>query len=123
MATRRWSGPSGAEGRGMEKRDVEKRWSDPGEFRKAAEFMITVTGVALVALLLIALPVGRQAGPGSLVFAPAAVFLIGGVMAFVQAYRVWKRGGVWPIWQGVGWILMVLMLLCLGFGAGAYSQE
>ena len=27
---------------------------------------------------------------------------------------MWKAEGVWPIWQGAGWFLLLLMLVCLG---------
>ncbi|MCJ0902084.1 hypothetical protein [Rhodococcus sp. ARC_M6] len=114
--------------------DTEKRWSDPEEFRRAAIFTIVVVGTALVVLLLDALAVGRQSGGsesggsesgisgiGILAFAPSAVFLIGGLAAFVQTYRVWRRGGTWPIWQGAGWFLMVLMLFSLGLAASDYG--
>lgn len=101
--------------------DTEKRWSDPEEFRKAATFASVVTGLALAVLCSLLL-VDRSSGLRALAFAPAAVFLVGGLIAFVQTYRVWKRGGVWPIWQGTGWALMVLMLISSSFGAGAYGQ-
>ena len=119
--------------------DTEKRWSDPEEFRRAAIFTIVVVGAALVVLLLDALAASRQSGGsesgggesgggesgisgiGILAFAPSAVFLIGGLAAFVQTYRVWRRGGTWPIWQGAGWFLMVLMLFSLGLAASDYG--
>lgn len=102
------------------RRDTEKRWSDPREFRRAATFTSVVTGVALVVLFSLLL-VGGTSGVGNLAFAPASVFLIGGLAAFAETYRVWKRGGTWPVWQGAGWILMVLMLVSLGFAAGDYG--
>ncbi|NMM84563.1 hypothetical protein B2J88_09335 [Rhodococcus sp. SRB_17] len=115
-------------------RDTEKRWSDPEEFRRAAIFTIVVVGTALAVLLLDALAVNRQSGDsesgggesgmsgiGILAFAPSAVFLIGGLAAFVQTYRVWRRSGTWPIWQGAGWFLMVLMLFSLGLAASDYG--
>ena len=42
------------------------------------------------------------------------ILFVGGVGALVQAYRVWRAEGVWPIWQGAGWFLLLLMLVCLG---------
>lgn len=106
--------------------DTEKRWSDPEEFRKAAIFTIVVVGAALVVLLVLVLSANRQSGGGEsgigiLAFAPSAVFLIGGLAAFVQTYRVWRRDGTWPIWQGAGWFLMVLMLFSLGLAASDYG--
>ncbi|MFE4498369.1 hypothetical protein ACFRFQ_00825 [Rhodococcus sp. NPDC056743] len=100
--------------------DTEKRWSDPEEFRRAMTFTCVVIAIALATLCSLLL-VDRSSGLGTLAFAPAAVFLVGGLIAFAQTYRVWKRGGVWPIWQGAGWGLMVLMLISSGFGAGAYG--
>lgn len=52
---------------------------------------------------------------GSVVLAstvPAVVFL-GGVGAFVKAYRLWRVDGDWVIWQGAGWFLLTFMLVCL----------
>jgi hypothetical protein len=47
------------------------------------------------------------------VLVPGILFS-GGIGAFVQTYRVWRAGGVWPIWQAAGWILLLLFLVCLG---------
>ncbi|MFE3546393.1 hypothetical protein ACFXK0_25815 [Nocardia sp. NPDC059177] len=48
---------------------------------------------------------------------PGAILLLGGLVAFVQTYRVWRRGGAWVIWQGAGWFLFVFMTVYLGIGA------
>jgi hypothetical protein len=81
-------------------RDVEKRWHDPAALRHAVQYGIGVIVVAGIAFVVLASTV------------PAILFL-GGVGAFVKAYRVWRAGGTWPIWQGAGWFLLTLMLLCL----------
>ena len=43
----------------------------------------------------------------------------GGIGAFVKTYRVWKEEGAWPAWQGAGWFLLTLMLVCLSIPAAA----
>ena len=91
-------------------RDVEKRWRDPEALRKAVEY-----GIAVIAVAGIAFAVFAVVDKGSVLLAsavPATLFL-GGVGALVQAYRVWRDGGTWPIWQGAGWFLLTLMLVCL----------
>jgi hypothetical protein len=91
-------------------RDVEKRWHDPPAFRHAVSYGVGVIVVAGIAFVVFA-----KVDKTSVILAstvPAILFL-GGAGAFLQAYRVWKRGGTWPIWQGAGWFLLTLMLLCL----------
>ncbi|MEE3850320.1 hypothetical protein VZC37_08235 [Gordonia sp. LSe1-13] len=108
-------GPSEPE-RGLDRRvrqrDVEKRWDDPGAFRRAAFYVVGVLAVAAVMVALY-LSVGRE----SVVWAsgPPAVFLLGGVGALVIGYRVYRRGGTWPIWQGAAWFLLALLLAALSF--------
>ncbi|MXP22151.1 hypothetical protein GIY30_12430 [Gordonia sp. HNM0687] len=92
--------------------DVEKRWDDPGAFRKAALYVAGVVVLAAVAVAAF-LATGRDSMGWAL--APPAVLLLGGVAALVIAYRVYRRGGTWPIWHGAAWFLFALMLLALGF--------
>ena len=92
-----------------DRNDVEKRWHDPGMFRAAVTYVVCVVAVAGVAFA--ATVAWRSLMAGILV--PVILF-VGGVGALVQAYRVWKAEGVWPIWQGAGWFLLCLMLVCLG---------
>ncbi|RDH80579.1 hypothetical protein DVS77_01940 [Mycolicibacterium moriokaense] len=91
-------------------RDVEKRWHDPVALRHAVEYGICVIVVAAVAFTVFAV-----VDKGSVVLASAvpAVLLLGGIGALLQAYRVWRAGGTWPIWQGAGWFLLTLMVVCL----------
>lgn len=89
--------------------DVEKRWSDPEMFRAAAIYVGVV--IALAAAAFTATAVTRSVVAGILV--PGILFG-GGIGAFIRTYRVWKDEGVWPIWQGAGWILLLLFLVCLG---------
>jgi hypothetical protein len=113
-------------------RDVEKRWSDKSAFRSAASYVGAVIAVALAVMALTAAgaATGRQecADEGQpplcsdparrvLVFVPTAILLVGGLGAFVVAYRVWRRVGTWPIWHGAGWVLLVFMLIYLGMSA------
>ena len=49
------------------------------------------------------------------------ILLIGGVVAFVRTYRVWRAGGTWWGWQGAGWFLLTLMMLTLTMGLPALA--
>lgn len=91
-------------------RDVEKRWHDPAALRQAVEYGIGVIVVAAVAFIAFAV-----VDKGSVVAASSvpAILFLGGVGALVKAYRVWRAGGTWPIWQGAGWFLLTLALVCL----------
>lgn len=91
-------------------RDVEKRWRDPDAMRRAVAY-----GVGVIVAAGIAFAVFAVVDKGSVILAstvPAILFL-GGVGALVKAYRVWRDGGTWPIWQGAAWFLLTLMLVCL----------
>lgn len=91
-------------------RDVEKRWHDPDALRKAVTY-----GVGVIVVAGVAFAVYGVVDKGSVILAstvPAILFL-GGVGALVKAYLVWRDGGTWPIWQGAGWFLLTLMLVCL----------
>ncbi|WP_305094070.1 hypothetical protein [Prescottella sp. R16] len=92
-------------------RDVEKRWSDPRGFRAA---VVAVAGVIAVAAVILVVLLAVGASHVAIVIAPSAVLLLGGIGLFVQAYRAWRRGGVWPIWQGAGWFVFVFALVYLG---------
>ena len=92
-----------------DRNDVEKRWHDPAMFRAAVTYVVGVIAVAGVAFAAAVAWHALIAG----ILVPVILFS-GGVGALVQAYRVWKAEGVWPIWQGAGWFLLCLMLVCLG---------
>lgn len=94
--------------------DVEKRWSDPGAFRGAVLYVCAVVAVAIAGLVVFLLidPASSVWGLGV-----SAILLIGGIGAFVQTYRVYRRGGSWPIWQGAGWFMFALMLASLGLAS------
>lgn len=109
--------------------DVEKRWSDDGNFRRAARYTLGVVAVAALVCAVTAVwsAASRCRDAGSLfcdvpsqvaiLFGPGVVLFLGGVGAFVETVRVWRRSGAWPIWQGAGWFLFVVMLFYLGMGA------
>lgn len=115
--------------------DVEKRWHDPQGVRAATKYVVAVIGVAAVVVvgaLVWANTNSEQCAdaaffvcrnPERLVFllGPPTVLLLGGLGAFVHTYRVWRSGGVWPIWQGAGWALFVMMLVYLVGSAGVLS--
>ncbi len=90
--------------------DVEKRWHDPVQFRAAVTYtaaVVVVAGIAFALYLLLA--------RGSMVAAstvPGLLFL-GGLGAFGRTLALYRSGGTWPIWQGAGWFLLTLMLVCL----------
>ncbi|MBV9092120.1 MAG: hypothetical protein JO044_19770 [Mycobacteriaceae bacterium] len=102
---------------------------DRRTFAGAARFTAIVVAIALVVLLAALLwlndcKTGSASGQVSLArcnaiqrntlaLGPAVILAVGGVMAFVRTYRVWRARGGWWIWQGAGWFLMLLMLVVL----------
>ena len=116
-------------------RDVEKRWSGDGTFRAAVRYSVAVCAVAAVVCVVAA--VWSSRGPCrdadallcntsaqvATLLGPVAVLVVGGIGAFAQTIRVWRRGGLWPIWQGAGWFLFVIMLVYLGIGAGTIPAD
>ncbi|WP_280402385.1 hypothetical protein [Nocardia carnea] len=109
--------------------DAEKRWSDDGSFRRAVRYTLVVLGIA--ALICAATAIWSAAAqcrdaasllcdtPArvAILFGPGILLFLGGIGAFVETIRVWRRGGTWPIWQGAGWFLFLIMLFYLGIGA------
>jgi hypothetical protein len=93
----------------MMNNDVEKRWHDPAGLRAAAVYVGSVIAVAAIAFSITVVYRSLIAG----IMVPAILF-VGGIGAFVRTYQVWRVQGVWVIWQGAGWILLLLFLLCLG---------
>jgi hypothetical protein len=89
--------------------DVEKRWHDPAVAHSAKIYVASVIGVAAAAFVATVLWHSVVAA-----FLVPIVLFVGGVGAFVKTYLIWRADGTWPIWQGAGWILLLLMLLCLG---------
>jgi hypothetical protein len=91
-------------------RDVEKSWRDPVALRQAVRYGVGVIVVAAIAFVVFAVVDKHSIVLASTV--PAILFL-GGIGALAKAYRVWRDGGTWPAWQGAGWFLLTLMLVCL----------
>ncbi|WP_368680617.1 hypothetical protein R1X32_10555 (plasmid) [Rhodococcus opacus] len=116
--------------------DVEKRWSDGATFRRAASYAGVVIGAALSVMVITVVWVAAGEAdecadeemvcstPGRylLVFVPTGILLLGGLGAFVRAYRAWRTGGTWPIWHGAGWALLVFMLIYLGISARVFTS-
>jgi len=48
------------------------------------------------------------------------ILLAGGIGAFVKTYRVWQEEGAW---QGAGWFLLTLMLVCLSIPGAAIQAS
>ena len=93
----------------MSNNDVEKRWHDPAMFRAAVTYVVIIVAVAGVAFAVAVAWHSLIVG----ILVPGTLF-VGGVGALIRTYRVWKAEGVWPIWQGAAWFLLLLMLVCLG---------
>jgi hypothetical protein len=97
-------------------RDVEKRWNDPATLRRAVTYVVGVIVLACIAFAVYAL-----VDKASVILASSVplILFVGGVGALVNAYRAWRHGGTWPIWQGAGWFLLTLMLVCLSVPGSA----
>ena len=101
--------------------DVEKRFDRPGTFHEAAKYVGAVVVVAGLVFAAWAFTARESVVAASLV---PAILLAGGIGAFVKTYRVWKEEGAWPAWQGAGWFLLTLMLVCLAIpGAAIYANS
>jgi hypothetical protein len=98
--------------------DVEKRYDRPDTFRAAAGYVAAVVVLAGIVFALYAFTARDSVVAASLV---PAILLGGGIGAFVKTYRVWKDEGAWPAWQGAGWFLLTLMLLCLAIPGAAIT--
>lgn len=96
--------------------DVEKRWDRPGTFRAAAIYIGVVVAIAGIVFAVYGLTARDSVVVASLV--PAILFA-GGVGAFIKTYREWQAQGAWVAWQGAGWFLLILMLVCLSIPGAA----
>src|SRR6476646_2607607 len=95
--------------------DVEKRFERSGTFHEAARYAGTVVAFAIYATTWRESVIVASMVP--------AILFAGGIGAFVKTYRVWKDEGAWPAWQGAGWFLLTLMLVCLSIpGAAIYAS-
>ncbi|MGV9680718.1 hypothetical protein ACWDSJ_36070 [Nocardia sp. NPDC003482] len=111
--------------------DVEKRWHDPGLYRRAVVYSVCVLAAAALVFAVVEEWARRRepcAGADStfcdtasramILGAPGLVLLVGTVGAFVATFRAWRAGRAWPIWQGAGWFLLTITLAYLAIGAG-----
>lgn len=96
--------------------DVEKRFDRPSTFHQAAIYVGVVVAVAGIAFAVYAFTARGSVVIASLV---PAILLLGGIGAFIKTYRLWKAQGAWPAWQGAGWFLLLLMLVCLSIPGAA----
>ncbi|WP_280387554.1 hypothetical protein [Nocardia wallacei] len=110
--------------------DVEKRWHDPGMFRRAAAYVAVVLAIAVLVGAAVSAWAGRRepcasaagmfcdtASRATILAGPGAVLVAGTVGAFITTYRAWKHHRAWPIWQGAGWFLMTVTLAFLAIGS------
>jgi hypothetical protein len=100
----------------MPRDDVDKRPDRTEAFRAAARYVSLVVVVAGVVFAAYAFAARESVVAASAV---PLVLLFGGVGAFVRTYREWKANGAWVIWQGAGWLLLMLMLVALGVPGAA----
>ncbi|MGV0714166.1 hypothetical protein ABQE93_02055 [Mycolicibacterium sp. XJ662] len=97
--------------------DVEKRFDRPGAFRAAVKYGAVVIAIAAAAFAIYAFVDRTSVVAASTV---PAILLIGGIVAFVRTYRMWKaQDSGWVAWQGAGWFLLLLMLVCLSVPGAA----
>ncbi|WP_378741846.1 hypothetical protein [Nocardia brasiliensis] len=115
--------------------DVEKRWRDPQTFRRAATYVLSVNAAAAFVFAAAVIWTANRSScsdSGTLLcdtdaktavlLAPTVILLLGGIGAFVETYREWRRGKPWPIWQGAGWFLFMVMLVYVSIGGTAIAS-
>lgn len=100
--------------------DVEKRWDKPGAFRAAAKYVAAVVAAAAVAFVIYAVVSETSVVAAATV---PTILLFGGIGAFVKTYREWRAQGAWVQWQGAGWFLLLLMLVCLSIPGSAAMAD
>lgn len=98
---------------------------DDAGVRDAVRFGVSVAAISLAFLFAAAVWVSTCTGATAdtvacgapqrtllAVGAPVILFL-GGLNAFIRTYLTWRRRETSWAWQGVGWLLMTLMLVAL----------
>lgn len=114
--------------------DPARKQRDHRTYRRAAGFTLTVIALAAACFGTAVFWIG-QCSSSMDTHAPACgrssdtliavgsplILLVGGVIAFVQTYLVWRRRESWWIWQGAGWILLLLMVMNLALAQRAIS--
>ncbi|ANA98518.1 hypothetical protein [Mycobacteroides chelonae] len=106
--------------------DPARKSLDKRTFGRAMWFSLAFVAIAAMTLITTVMWIGqcsisldvnealcRRHGTPMIALASPAVLLIGGIIAFVQTYRSWKRHESWWIWQGAGWFLLLLMVVNL----------
>ncbi|MEV5833313.1 hypothetical protein [Nocardia sp. NPDC052112] len=115
--------------------DLEKRWTaDDRTFHRVAIYVAAVLAVAALVFVITAIWAAERrpcagaetmlcdtAAKSAILAGPTLVLMFGGIGAFVQTYREWRRGRSWPIWQGGGWFLFTMMIVYLGIGGGSVA--
>ena len=98
---------------------------DDVNVRDAVRFGLGVVAIGIAFLLTAAVWVSTCSGSTADVAACGApqrtllaigapvILLLGGLTAFVRTYLTWRKHETWWAWQGVGWLLITLMLLVL----------
>lgn len=95
-------------------RDAEKRWHDPETFQAAVRYV-----ACTIALAAVAFAANAAWHPLLAAILVPAILFVGTVGAFIRTYQAWCNDGFWVIWQGAGWILVVLFMFCLGVPTAA----
>ncbi len=106
--------------------DPARKFRDKRTFARAVWFSVAVVMLATIALVAAVMWIGQCSVSTNvdtalcgrhrtplIALASPTVLLIGGIVAFVQTYRVWRRRQSWWIWQGAGWFLLLLMVVNL----------
>ncbi|ALR11789.1 hypothetical protein BST43_13565 [Mycobacteroides saopaulense] len=106
--------------------DADRKSRDRRSFVHAVRFSLGVVALAVVALITAIVWMGQcsvsldvdqalcgKRGTPLISMAAPGILLIGGIVAFAQTYRVWRRRESWWIWQGAGWFLLLLMVVML----------
>lgn len=115
--------------------DLEKRWTaDDQTFRRVAIYVAVVLAVGAVVFVITAIWTAQRAAclnaetmlcdtpaKTAVLVGPTVVLMLGGIGAFIQTYREWRRNKSWPIWQGAGWFLFTMMMVYLGIGGGSVA--
>lgn len=106
--------------------DPARRFRDKRTVQRAVWFSLAVVVLAAITLVAAVMWIRQcsisldadkalcsRDGTPLIALVSPTVLLIGGVVAFVQTYRVWKRRESWWVWQGAGWFLLLLMVVNL----------
>ncbi|MFI9407806.1 hypothetical protein [Nocardia sp. NPDC052316] len=115
--------------------DVRKRQRDPKTYRRAATYVLMVNAAAALAFAVAAIWTANRSACAdadtllcdtgaktAMLLIPTVILLLGGVGAFIQTYREWRRGRPWPIWQGAGWFLFMVMMVYLAIGGSTVAR-